>query len=177
LIRELLREIGEDPNREGLRKTPERVAKLYAEILGGYRASSELEVEFAEKSKFVVFKDIEFYSMCEHHLLPFYGKAHVIYEPNGKVFGASKIIRLIDKFGRRLQIQERMTSQIADELEEHGAKGVLVMLEAEHLCMKMRGVRNGACVLTVAERGSLKAAKAKAMALNMLNQFDTRRER
>ncbi len=170
LVRDLLSEIGEDPDREGLRKTPERVAELYSEIFSGYKASAELEVNFVESSKFVAIKDIEFYSMCEHHLLPFYGKAHIIYEPNGRVFGASKMVRLIHKFARRLQVQERMTTQIADELFGQGVRGALVILEAEHLCMKMRGVKNGAAVVTSAERGSLEDPQARAAALQIFKQ-------
>lgn len=173
LIRALLSEIGEDPDREGLRRTPERVAEIFTEIFSGYHATAELDVSFTEKSKYVALKNIEFYSMCEHHLLPFYGKAHIVYEPDGKVFGASKIVRLIDKFARRLQVQERMTSQIAEELLEYGARGVLVILEAEHLCMKMRGVKNGASVVTSAERGSLEDPQAKATALAIFKEYDS----
>ncbi len=170
LIRALISEIGEDPDREGLRDTPERVAKLFSEIFSGYQATAELEVSFEETSGYVALTNIEFYSVCEHHLLPFYGKAYIAYEPNGRVFGASKIVRLIEKFARRLQVQERMTSQIADELIRYGARGALVILEAEHLCMKMRGVRNGAALVTSIERGSLQDPQAKAIAMNIMKR-------
>ena len=171
LVRLLIAEIGEDPNREGLRDTPERVAELYSEIFAGYAASAELEVSFAEESRLVALHDIEFYSVCEHHLLPFFGKAHIVYEPNGRVYGASKIVRLIEKFTRRLQVQERITSQIAEELVERGAKGSLVILEAEHLCMKMRGVRNGGSLVTSAECGSLQNAALRAEALQIMGGY------
>lgn len=170
LVRELISELGEDPDREGMRKTPERVAELYSEIFSGYQADAELDVRFAEKSGYVAVKDIQFYSMCEHHFLPFFGKIQVVYEPDGKVFGVSKIVRLTEKYSRRLQIQERMTTQIAAELQQSGAKGVLVIVEGLHLCMAMRGVKNGAPVITSAERGSLADQVGKAAALNMLNE-------
>ncbi len=117
-------------------------------------------------------KDIEFYSMCERRLLPFYGKAQVVHEPDGRVFRISKIVRLICKFARRLRAQERMTTQVADELFGHGVRGVLVILEAEHLCMKMRGVKNGTAVVTTAERGSLERPQARAAALSILKHYD-----
>lgn len=169
-MRELLIEIGEDPDREGLRETPTRVADLFSEIFSGYHSDSELGVSFGEKSGLVALRDIEFYSVCEHHILPFYGRAHIVYQPNGKVFGASKIIRVVEKFSRRLQIQERITTQIAEELLEHGARGVLVMLEAEHFCMKMRGVKNsGAHLVTTAERGTLEEGDLRNAALQLIN--------
>lgn len=155
LIRELIIEIGEDPEREGLKDTPERVANLYEEIFSGYNMDSELDVTFNEYNEVVITKDIQFYSMCEHHMLPFYGKVHIAYIPNGKVFGLSKLVRLVEKFSKRLQIQERMTKQIAEELEKMGAKGVLVIAEGEHLCMKMRGVKNDTKVMTMECRGEL----------------------
>ena len=153
LVRELLIEIGEDPTREGLTKTPERIASAYKEIFGGYDSNSELSVQFSEDSEMVVVRDIQFYSMCEHHMLPFFGKIHIAYSPNGRVFGISKLVRLVEKYSKRLQIQERMTKNIADELYSHGVKGVAVITEAEHLCMKMRGVRNDAFVTSAAFRG------------------------
>ena len=153
LVRELLIEIGEDPTREGLTKTPERIASAYKEIFGGYDSNSELSVQFSEDSEVVVVRDIQFYSMCEHHMLPFFGRIQLAYSPNGRVFGISKLVRLVEKYSRRLQIQERMTKNISDELYSHGVKGVAVITEAEHLCMKMRGVRNDAFVTSAAFRG------------------------
>tara|TARA_B100000029_G_scaffold488593_1_gene545330 strand:- start:51 stop:605 length:555 start_codon:yes stop_codon:yes gene_type:complete len=153
LVRELIIEIGEDPTREGLRDTPTRIAKAYAEIFEGYDSNSELSVQFSEDSEVVVAKDIQFYSMCEHHMLPFFGKIQIAYAPNGRVFGISKLVRLVEKYAKRLQIQERLTKNIADELYSHGVKGVAVMAEAEHLCMKMRGVKNDAKVTSSAFRG------------------------
>jgi len=153
LVRELIIEIGEDPTREGLRDTPTRIAKAYAEIFEGYDSNSELSVQFSEDSEVVVAKDIQFYSMCEHHMLPFFGKIQIAYAPNGRVFGISKLVRLVEKYSKRLQIQERLTKNIADELHSHGVKGVAVMAEAEHLCMKMRGVKNDAKVSSSAFRG------------------------
>jgi len=153
LVRELIIEIGEDPTREGLRDTPARIAKAYKEIFEGYDSNSELSVQFSEDSEVVVAKDIQFYSMCEHHMLPFFGKIQIAYAPNGRVFGISKLVRLVEKYSKRLQIQERLTKNIADELHSHGVKGVAVMAEAEHLCMKMRGVKNDARVSSSAFRG------------------------
>ena len=153
IIRELIIEISEDPTREGLRDTPTRIAKAYEEIFEGYDSNSELSVQFSEDSEVVVAKDIQFYSMCEHHMLPFFGKVQIAYAPNGRVFGISKLVRLVEKYAKRLQIQERLTKNIADELYSHGVKGVAVMAEAEHLCMKMRGVKNDAKVSSSAFRG------------------------
>lgn len=153
LVRELIIELGEDPTREGLRETPRRIANMYKEIFSGYDSDSELSVQFSEDSDVVVAKDIQFYSMCEHHMLPFFGKIHIAYSPNGRVFGISKLVRLVEKFSKRLQIQERLTKNIADELHAQGVKGVVVVAEAEHLCMKMRGVRNDARMTTSAFRG------------------------
>ena len=110
-------------------------------------------MQFSEDSEVVVAKDIQFYSMCEHHMLPFFGKIQIAYAPNGRVFGISKLVRLVEKYSKRLQIQERLTKNIADELHSHGVKGVAVMAEAEHLCMKMRGVKNDAKVTSSAFRG------------------------
>ena len=153
LVRELIIEIGEDPTREGLRETPQRIASMYGEIFGGYESDSELSVQFSEDSDTVVACDIRFYSMCEHHMLPFYGKIHIAYSPNGRVFGISKLVRLVEKYSKRLQIQERLTKNIADELYAQGVHGVAVMVDAEHLCMKMRGVRNDATLSSSAFRG------------------------
>ncbi len=153
LVRELIIEIGEDPTREGLRDTPERIGRMYQEIFNGYESDSELSVQFSEDSDTVVARDIQFYSMCEHHMLPFFGKIHIAYSPNGRVFGISKLIRLVEKYSKRLQIQERLTKNIADELFAQGVKGVMVVADAEHLCMRMRGVRNDATVTSSAYRG------------------------
>ena len=153
LVRELIIEIGEDPTREGLQETPERIANMYKEIFGGYDSDSELAVQFSEDSDVVIARDIQFYSMCEHHMLPFFGKIHIAYSPNGKVFGISKLVRLVEKYSKRLQIQERLTKNIADELYSQGVKGVVVFADAEHLCMKMRGVRNNATLSSSAFRG------------------------
>jgi len=161
LVRELIIEIGEDPTREGLRDTPRRIADAYAEIFGGYDSDSELSVQFSEDSETVVAKNIQFYSMCEHHMLPFYGTIQIAYVPNGRVFGISKLVRVVEKFSKRLQIQERITKNIADELYSQGVKGVAVVADAEHLCMKMRGVKNDAKVTTSAFRGTFEDQKTK----------------
>ena len=153
LVRELIIELGEDPTREGLRDTPERIAKMYEEIFSGYNIDSELSVQFSEDSDVVIAKNIQFYSMCEHHILPFFGTIQIAYSPNGRVFGISKLVRLVEKFSKRLQIQERFTREIADELYSQGVKGVAVIAEAEHLCMRLRGVRNNATMTTAAFRG------------------------
>lgn len=153
LVRELIIELGEDPTREGLRETPERIADMYKEIFSGYDSDSQLSIQFSEDSDLVIAKDIQFYSMCEHHMLPFFGKVHIAYSPNGRVFGISKLVRLVEKFSKRLQIQERLTKNIADELYAQGVKGVIVMADAEHLCMRMRGVRNDAMMTSAAFRG------------------------
>ena len=153
LVRELIIEMGEDPTREGLRGTPDRIADMYEEIFAGYDSDSELSIQFSEDSDAVVVKDIKFYSMCEHHMLPFFGKVSIAYLPSGRVFGVSKLVRLVEKYAKRLQIQERMTKEIADELHAQGVKGVMVLSEAEHLCMKMRGVKNDATMTSAAYRG------------------------
>jgi GTP cyclohydrolase I len=145
LVRQLLIELGENPDREGLRDTPKRVAKAMSFLTHGYRASLEEVINKAlftqTTSSMVIVKDIELYSMCEHHMLPFFGRCHIGYIPDGKVFGVSKLARIVDMFARRLQLQERLTEQISQTvMEEIGAKGVGVMIEARHLCMMMRGV-------------------------------------
>jgi len=143
-VREILEAIGEDPDREGLQRTPERVASMYEEIFAGLRQSprEHLSVTFAaEHDEMVMVKDIPLYSMCEHHMLPFFGRCHIGYIPAGKVFGVSKLARIVDMYARRLQLQERLTEQISRVvMDEIGAKGVGVMIEARHLCMMMRGV-------------------------------------
>jgi len=153
LVRELIIEIGEDPTREGLRGTPERIAETYEEIFSGYDSDSELSIQFSEDSEMVIATGIKFYSMCEHHMLPFFGKIDIAYSPNGRVFGISKLVRLVEKYSKRLQIQERLTKNIADELNSEGVKGVVVLSEAEHLCMKMRGVKNDAKLSSMSSRG------------------------
>jgi len=168
LVRELIVEIGEDPTREGLTKTPERVADTYKEIFSGYDSNSELSVQFSEDSEVVVVRNIQFYSMCEHHILPFFGKIQLAYTPNGRVFGISKLVRLVEKYSRRLQIQERMTKNIADELYSQGVKGVAVITEAEHLCMKMRGVKNNASVSSAAFRGIYEKKEEKEKVINII---------
>jgi len=145
LYRELIRRLGEDPNRDGLRDTPKRMEKSMAFLTRGYEQSVSdvlhnalFDVDYDEM---VIVKDIEFFSMCEHHLLPFFGKAHIAYVPNKKVIGLSKTARLLDVFARRLQVQERLTREVADAIEEAiQPQGVAVILEAQHLCMMMRGV-------------------------------------
>ena len=158
LVVQLLAAVGEDPNREGLRDTPARIARMYEEIFAGLDEDpfAILGVTFEESyDEMVILREIPFYSMCEHHLLPFHGQAHVGYLPNGKIVGLSKIARAVDVFARRPQVQERLTGQIADCIESVlGAKGVGVVIEAEHLCMTMRGVRKpGATMITSAMRG------------------------
>jgi len=170
LVRELIIEIGEDPTREGLQDTPKRIADMYDEIFAGYESDSELSVQFSEDSDTIVAKDIQFYSMCEHHMLPFFGKIHIAYSPNGRVFGISKLVRLVEKYSKRLQIQERLTKEIADELYSQGVKGVVVLTEAEHLCMKMRGVRNDARMTTIAARGIYENKEEKESVMAMIRR-------
>ena len=157
-IRLLLEGIGEDPEREGLLETPERIARMYEEICGGMYESAEehLQKTFtAENTEMVVEKDITFHSMCEHHMMPFYGKVHIAYIPDGKVAGLSKLARTVEVYARRLQLQEKMTVEIADALMEHlNPKRVMVLVEAEHMCMTMRGVKKpGSKTVSVVTRG------------------------
>ena len=170
LVRELIIEIGEDPTREGLKDTPERIGRMYQEIFNGYESDSELSVQFSEDSDTIVARDIQFYSMCEHHMLPFFGKIHIAYSPNGRVFGISKLIRLVEKYSKRLQIQERLTKNIADELFAQGVKGVVVVTDAEHLCMKMRGVRNDATLTSAAYRGIYENKEEKESIMAMIRK-------
>jgi GTP cyclohydrolase I len=165
-VSQMLVAFGEDPNRKGLQRTPERVARMYAELLAGYRADPEemindalFEVSYDEM---VIVRDIEFYSLCEHHLLPFMGRVHVAYMPNGKVVGLSKIPRIIDLFARRLQVQERMTRQIADFLHQTlNPFGVAVVVEGLHLCTMMRGVKkHDARMTTSAMHGAFRSSLA-----------------
>jgi len=170
----ILEAIGEDPNREGLRKTPERVARFYREAFSGLREDpdEELMTQFTEgHEEMVIVKDIPFYSMCEHHLLPFVGQAHVAYIPRkGKISGLSKLVRVLEVFSRRPQLQERLTTQVADTIVRAlDARGVLVVIEAEHMCMTLRGVKKpGSKTLTSAVRGifeSNPATRAEAFSL------------
>jgi GTP cyclohydrolase IA len=153
LLRQLLIELGENPDREGLVGTPRRMAEMFEEIFSGYWMNAGLNISFSEETDAIVAKDIQFYSMCEHHMLPFYGKIHIAYIPSGRVFGISKLVRLVEKYARRMQIQERLTKEIADEIIRMGVKGVIVIAEGEHLCMKMRGVKNSSVIMTAAHRG------------------------
>lgn len=173
-VRELLLAVGEDPDREGLRATPGRVARAFRELFAGLDQDPAeiLGTTFSiEHEEMIIVRDIELQSTCEHHLLPFHGVAHVGYIPNvdGVVTGLSKLARLVDVYAKRPQVQERITTQVADALVEHlDAQGVIVVLEAEHLCMTMRGVRKpGARTITSAVRGQLRnsATRAEAMAL------------
>ena len=154
----LLEAVGEDPEREGLVETPERIAKMYEEILGGMKedAREHLSKVFTvDSDEMVIERDIQFYSMCEHHMLPFFGKVHIAYIPKGTVVGLSKLARTVEVFARRLQLQERMTAQIADAImEQLEPAGVMVVCEAEHLCMTMRGVKKpGTRTVNVVTRG------------------------
>ncbi len=174
-VREILIAIGEDPDREGLLETPKRVAKMYEEVFCGLEKSPEEHLKIFNEEKneeMVVVRDIPLYSMCEHHLLPFVGKAHIVYIPGGgKVIGLSKLARIVDNFARRPQIQERLTSQIADFLmEKLEPQGVAVVIEAEHLCMTMRGARAaGSKTTTSALRGSMRSdARTRAEALSLI---------
>ena len=172
-VREILEAVGEDPDRDGLRRTPERVANMYAEILGGLHTdpADHLSVTFdLDHDEMVMIRDIPFYSLCEHHLTAFVGKAHVAYIPNddGRITGLSKLARLVEGFSQRPQVQERLTTQVADAIVERlDPRGVLVVIEAEHLCMSMRGVRKpGTVTVTSQVRGLFRtnaATRAEAM--------------
>lgn len=174
-VREFLAAIGEDPDREGLRDTPGRVARAAVEMYAGLQQSPSdvLSRSFEiDHDELVIVRDIPLYSTCEHHLLPFHGEAHIGYipAPNGRVTGLSKLARLVDVFSRRPQVQERITTQIADSLVEHlNAQGVIVVIEAEHLCMSMRGVRKpGSRTITSAVRGQLRNPATRSEAMSLL---------
>lgn len=157
-VRLLLEGIGEDCNREGIKETPDRVARMYEELFAGMdqRAEEHLSKTFeAENNEMILEKDISFYSTCEHHLMPFYGKVHIAYIPDGRVVGISKLARTVEVYARRLQIQEKMTAQIADAIMENlKPQGVMVMVQAEHMCMTMRGVKKpGSQTVTMIARG------------------------
>ena len=162
-VLQLLKAIGEDPKREGLKNTPDRVSRMYVELLSGYTADPEKIINDAlfniSYDEMVLVRDIEFYSLCEHHMLPFIGRAHIAYIPDGKVIGLSKIPRIVDAYARRLQVQERMTRQIADFLQETlNPQGVAVVVEAMHLCSMMRGVKkHDARMTTSAMHGAFRA--------------------
>jgi GTP cyclohydrolase I len=173
-VREIIEALGEDPEREGLAETPERVANFYAEVFDGlHREPGEVvDAFFGEEhyQEIVMVREIPFYSMCEHHFVPFHGQAHVAYIPKGRVTGLSKLARLVEGFARRPQMQERLTAQVADALAERlEPLGVMVVVEAEHLCMSMRGVKKpGAVTVTSAVRGIMEsqpATRAEAMSL------------
>ena len=173
VVRDLLEAVGEDPDREGLVRTPERVANMYEELFAGVgkNPADHLEATFAaEHDEMVMVRDIPFASLCEHHLIPFMGRAHVAYIPgdDGRITGLSKLARLVDGYAKRLQVQERMTTEIADAIEDAlKPRGVLVVVEAEHLCMSMRGVKKpGTLTITSAVRGLFRndpATRAEAM--------------
>lgn len=174
-VREILLAIGEDPDREGLQDTPKRVAKSYAEIFAGLHQSPAdlLATTFAlEHEEMVLVKDIPFFSTCEHHLVPFHGTAHIGYIPSkdGKVTGLSKLARLVDVYARRPQVQERLTTQIVDALMDNlYPRGAIVVIECEHLCMSMRGVRKpGAKTVTSAVRGQLRETATRAEAMSLI---------
>jgi GTP cyclohydrolase I len=176
-VHEILTSVGEDPEREGLQRTPERVARMYKELLAGYRQDPVALINDAlfevDYNEIVLVKDIEYYSLCEHHLLPFYGHAHIAYVPNGRVIGLSKIPRVVDLFARRLQVQERMTRQVAEFLDAvlH-PKGVAVVIEGAHLCSMMRGVKKAnARMVTSAMLGAFKNdARTRSEFLELLDR-------
>jgi len=160
-VHEIILAVGEDPQREGLRDTPKRVAKMYAELLAGSNDGPEKHISRAfteDYDEIVLLKNIPFYSICEHHLMPFIGSAHVAYLPDGRVIGVSKLARIVDSFARRLQLQERLTSQIADFLMDNlKPQGVVVVMEASHSCMTIRGIKKpGSVMVTSALRGIFK---------------------
>jgi GTP cyclohydrolase I len=168
-VKTILIAIGEDPNREGLKETPKRVAKFYHDWLE-YDGKVEAKAFTEQYNEMVIVKDIPFFSMCEHHMLPFVGKAHISYIPNGKVLGLSKLVRILNKYARRLQIQEKLVAQVADEIMDTvNPKGCLVVIEAEHLCMSMRGVRTpGSTTVTSAIRGCFEKDTIKQEAMRLI---------
>jgi GTP cyclohydrolase I len=174
-VEEILLAVGEDVHREGLRQTPERVARMYTELLGGTLEDPSIHLQsvFTEQyDEIVLLRDIPFYSICEHHLLPFIGQAHVAYLPTGKVLGVSKLARIVDNFAHRLQAQERLTSQIADFLMQNlKPLGVAVVLQASHGCMTIRGIRKpGSVMVTSALRGTFKKdARSRAEVLQLMH--------
>jgi GTP cyclohydrolase I len=178
-IRQILKAIGEDPDREGLRRTPQRVAQALAFLTRGYEMDPAKVINDAlfteEYQEMIVQKDIDFYSLCEHHMLPFFGKAHLAYIPNHKIVGISKLARLVDVFARRLQVQERMTNQIATTImDKLDALGVAVVLEAEHLCMRMRGVeKQNSYVITSSLLGAFRSrVETRNEFMNLIRRKD-----
>jgi GTP cyclohydrolase I len=177
-VRAILKGIGEDPERQGLARTPERVASMYAELFSGVGKDPVLEIDAvfdAEHDEMIMVRDIPLAAVCEHHLIPFIGKAHVAYIPNdeGQITGLSKLVRVVDLLSRRPQVQERLTTQIADTIEKAlNPRGVLVVIEAEHLCMTMRGVRKpGSETVTSAVRGLFRRNEAtRAEAMNLISR-------
>lgn len=176
-VREILIAVGEDPDREGLQETPNRVARMYGEVFSGLHRDITKDIKvFTEtgNDEMILIGDIPFYSMCEHHLLPFHGKAHVVYVPrNGKILGLSKVARIVDTLSRKPQLQERLTSEIADTIQEAvDAMSVCVVIEAEHLCMTMRGIRKpGSKTVTSAMRGGCRSdARTRSEALALINR-------
>jgi GTP cyclohydrolase I len=175
-IRDILAAVGEDVDREGLRETPARVARMYSELLGGMREEPEIHFKsvFTEDyDEIVLLRDIPFFSMCEHHMLPFIGCAHVAYLPSGKVLGVSKMARIVDCFAKRLQVQERLTGEIADLMMEHlKPLGVAVVVEASHSCMTIRGIKKpGSTMVTSALRGLFrKDSRSRNEILSLLHQ-------
>ncbi|HWY79606.1 MAG TPA: GTP cyclohydrolase I FolE [Candidatus Sulfotelmatobacter sp.] len=163
LITQLLKELGEDPNREGLKKTPHRVTQMFKELTSGYTITRQDTIKdalFAEKvHNMIVLRDIELYSLCEHHLLPFFGKCHIGYIPKDNIIGVSKLARIVDRFAKRLQIQERLTQEIAQELQDAlDPNGVGVIIEAQHLCMMMRGIeKQNSLMITSSVLGSFRS--------------------
>lgn len=177
LVHEMIEHLGEDPEREGLVKTPTRVAEAYQFLTRGYRMDVEKTVNDAiyevESNDMVIVKDIEFYSLCEHHMLPFFGRCHIGYIPDGKVLGVSKLARLTDLFSRRLQIQERLTHQIAQTIMDTiGAKGVGVIMEGQHFCMMMRGIeKQNSNMVTSAMLGNFRESpRTRSEFLNLIGQ-------
>ena len=172
--REILRLLGEDPEREGLVKTPERVARAILDTTAGYSEDPEAILRAAmfkeDYSQMVIVKDIDFYSLCEHHILPFFGKVHVAYIPNGYITGLSKIARVVEVYSRRLQVQERMTLQIKECIQKTlNPLGVMVVVEAQHLCMQMRGVKKQNSVTTTSDFcGAFNQAKTREEFMNLL---------
>ena len=175
-VTQLLQHLGEDPQREGLQRTPERVGKAMQFLTQGYQQDPEAILRSAlfeeDYRQMVVVKDIPFYSLCEHHVLPFFGKAHVAYIPNGKITGLSKVARVVDVFARRLQVQERMTTQIKECIQETlNPLGVMVVIEAEHLCMQMRGIeKQGSMTTTLEYTGCFADENKRAEFLRLLNR-------
>ncbi len=176
-VRDILEAIGEDPEREGLQETPQRVARMYAEVFLGLHRDINKDIKTFHgegNDEMILIGDIPFYSMCEHHLLPFHGKAHVVYIPkDGKIFGLSKVARIVDTLSRKPQLQEKLTSEIADAIEKAvDARSVCVVLEAEHLCMTMRGIRKpGSKTVTSAMRGGCRSdIRTRNEALALINR-------